>query len=172
VTPVDFESMSGPVSLGDAGLVTANPSDLGTVLPGNGGLGPDGTTGPATGLGDGNQKRGGGGGSRNAGAPGAALFFGTKAKGNRFVFVIDNSSSMKGGRLEMALAELVKTVESLTPRQSFYVIFVSDQTYPMFMVNPPFQRGRGLFLRVLNCSQSASIGSLVPAMGPSGATSI
>ena len=39
---------------------------------------------------------------------------------------------MKGGRLEMALAELVKTVEGLTPRQSFYVIFVSDQPYPMF----------------------------------------
>jgi hypothetical protein len=133
VTPVDFETVSGPVSLGDAGLVTANPSDLGTVLPGDGGLGPDGAVGPPGGLGNGNQKRGGGGsGGRDAGAPGAALFFGTKAKGNRFVFVIDNSSSMKGGRLEMALAELVKTVESLTPRQSFYVIFVSDQTYPMF----------------------------------------
>jgi hypothetical protein len=39
---------------------------------------------------------------------------------------------MKNGRLEMALAELVKTVESLTPKQSFYVVFVSDQTYPMF----------------------------------------
>jgi von Willebrand factor type A domain len=133
VAPVDFESVSGPVSLGDAGLVTANPSDLGIVLPGIGGLGPDDAVGPPAGLGDGNQKRaGGGGGGRNAGLPGAALFFGTKAKGNRFVFVIDNSSSMKGGRLEMALAELVKTVESLTPRQSFYVIFVSDQTYPMF----------------------------------------
>jgi hypothetical protein len=46
VTPIDFESVSGPVSLGDAGLVSANPSDLGTVLPGNGGLGPDGTIGP------------------------------------------------------------------------------------------------------------------------------
>lgn len=133
VTPVDFESVSGPVSLGDTGLVTANPSDLGTVLPGNGGVGPDGAVGPPASVG-GNQKRGGGGnGARRDGdAPGAALFFGTKAKGNRFVFVIDNSSSMKGGRLEMALAELVKTVESLTPRQSFYVIFVSDQTYPMF----------------------------------------
>ncbi len=39
---------------------------------------------------------------------------------------------MKNGRLEMAVAELVKTVNNLSPRQSFYVIFVSDQTYPMF----------------------------------------
>ena len=60
------------------------------------------------------------------------MFFGTAAKGNRFVFVVDNSSSMKGGRLEMAVAELLRTVEGLSPRQSFYVIFVSDQTYPMF----------------------------------------
>jgi hypothetical protein len=39
---------------------------------------------------------------------------------------------MKGGRLELAVAELVKTVAGLSPRQSFYVIFVSDKTYPMF----------------------------------------
>ena len=32
----------------------------------------------------------------------------------------------------MAVAELVKTVDGLSPRQSFYVIFVSDKTYPMF----------------------------------------
>jgi hypothetical protein len=137
VTPVDFESVGGPTSLGDAGLISAIPTDLGTVLPGNGGLGPDGAGAPS-GLGTGNQRRGGGGGggARNAGTPGSALFFGTKSKGDRFVFVIDNSSSMKGGRLEMALAELVKTVESLSPKQSFYVIFVSDQTYPMFYPQP------------------------------------
>ncbi len=62
----------------------------------------------------------------------STFFFGTEAKGNRFVFIVDNSSSMKGGRLEMAVAELIRTVEGLTARQSFYVIFVSDQTYPMF----------------------------------------
>jgi hypothetical protein len=62
----------------------------------------------------------------------STLFFGTAAKGNRFVFVVDNSSSMKGGRLEMAVAELVKTVEGLSAKQSFYVIFVSDKPYPMF----------------------------------------
>jgi hypothetical protein len=48
------------------------------------------------------------------------------------VFVVDNSSSMKNGRLEAAIAELIRSVEGLSPRQSFYVIFVSDQIYPMF----------------------------------------
>jgi hypothetical protein len=48
------------------------------------------------------------------------------------VFVVDNSSSMKDGRLESALAELVRSVETLGKRQSFYVIFVADQTYPMY----------------------------------------
>ena len=132
VTPIDFESVAGPPSLGDLGAMSAPPTDLGTELQGNGGVGDDGTGAPK-GLGTGKQRRGGGGGGgRAGGAPGSALFFGTKSKGDRFVFVIDNSSSMKGGRLEMALAELVKTVESLSSRQSFYVIFVSDQSYPMF----------------------------------------
>ena len=67
---------------------------------------------------------------------GNAVFFGTRSQGNRIVFVVDNSSSMKGGRLETAIAELVRSVEALSPRQAFYVIFVSDQTYPMFYPQP------------------------------------
>jgi hypothetical protein len=43
---------------------------------------------------------------------------------------------MKDGRLDAAMAELVRTVDSLTPRQAFYVIFVSDQPYPMFFPLP------------------------------------
>jgi hypothetical protein len=132
-TPVDFETMAGVASVGDAGVVTAlKPIDTGegTFQPaGNGGTGADGME-PAGGGGDGKGR--GAGGGRKGGPAGAAMFFGTKAKGDRFVFVVDNSSSMKNGRLEMALAELVKTVESLTQKQSFYVVFVSDQTYPMF----------------------------------------
>lgn len=137
VMPVDFETATVAASIGDAGLMTALATDLGMELPGNGGTGPDGAA-PATGISDGkgtnNARRGGGG--RGAGGQAAALFFGTKAKGDRFVFVIDNSSSMKNGRLEMALAELVKTVEGMSAKQSFYVIFVSDQPYPMFYPLP------------------------------------
>src|SRR5262249_46640550 len=85
------------------------------------------TGGPAT---RGGKPGGTGKGTRSGGRAESTMFFGTEARGNRFVFVVDNSSSMKGGRLEMAISELIKTVESLSPRQSFYVIFVSDKTYP------------------------------------------
>jgi hypothetical protein len=75
---------------------------------------------------------GGAGGKGQGGELGFTTFFGTKSQGDRFVFVVDNSSSMKDGRLELALAELVRSVETLGKRQSFYVIFVADQTYPMY----------------------------------------
>jgi hypothetical protein len=75
---------------------------------------------------------GGAAGKGRGGELGFTTFFGTKSQGDRFVFVVDNSSSMKDGRLESALAELVRSVEALGKRQSFYVIFVADQTYPMF----------------------------------------
>lgn len=66
----------------------------------------------------------------------AASFFGSKSSGRRFVFVVDNSNSMTRGRFETALAELIKTVDQLTPRQYFYVIFFSDTAYRMFHPDP------------------------------------
>lgn len=134
VTPVDFQSVAGPTALGDMGSFSSVPLDLGMAMTGVGGLGADGTGAPS-GLGNGRERRGGGG-ARNGGRLGSALFFGTESKGDRFVFVVDNSSSMKGGRLEMAISELVKCVGGLTAKQLFYVIFVSDQTYPMFYPLP------------------------------------
>jgi hypothetical protein len=104
----------GSQPLGDIGQLDSLPSELGTLMAGAGspGSGPPG------------------------GELGDAVFFGARSQGNRIVFVVDNSSSMKGGRLETAVAELVRSVESLSPKQSFYVIFVSDQTYPMFFPQP------------------------------------
>jgi hypothetical protein len=104
----------GSQSMGDVGQLDALPSELGTLMAGAG--------------------------SQVAGPPGGelgdAVFFGTRSQGNRIVFVVDNSSSMKDGRLDAAVAELVRSVEALSPRQAFYVIFVSDQTYPMFFPQP------------------------------------
>ncbi|HVT30021.1 MAG TPA: hypothetical protein VHE81_18530 [Lacipirellulaceae bacterium] len=136
--PIDLKSLDGPVSLGRAGLPDMIPTEPGTLMNGAGGASAAGHGAPI-GLGHANQR--GGGRADHATSPRTAragnrsdstFFFGTQAKGNRFVFIVDNSSSMKGGRLEMAVAELIRTVDSLTARQSFYVIFVSDQTYPMF----------------------------------------
>jgi hypothetical protein len=133
--PIDIKSVEGPESVGRMGTSNSIPTDLGTLMTGVGGLSADGTGAPS-GIGSGNQRgRGGGGrpgGSRNSNRMDSTFFFGTEARGDRFVFVVDNSSSMKGGRLERAVAELVKTVDAMSTRQNFYVIFVSDQTYPMF----------------------------------------
>jgi hypothetical protein len=94
------------------GLVSGLPSDLGTLMAG------------------------GGEGEPGGGPVGSASFFGSQSKADRVVFLIDNSSSMKNGRLEAAVDELVRSVEAMSKRQSFYVIFVSDQPYPMFYPEP------------------------------------
>lgn len=67
---------------------------------------------------------------------GVAYFFGVKTKGNRFVFVVDNSNSMGGGKFETAVAELQRSIGRLNKNQQFYVIFFSDMAYPMFYPKP------------------------------------
>jgi hypothetical protein len=99
---------------GDIGQLDMLPGDVGTLMSGGGK--------PSSG--------------KPGGDVGNAIFFGARSKGDRFVFVIDNSSSMKNGKLEVARAELVRSIDSLSARQSIYVIFVSDQTYPMFYPQP------------------------------------
>lgn len=66
----------------------------------------------------------------------AATFFGAKSTGSRFVFVVDNSNSMGGGKFETTLDELVRSVEAMRPPQRFYVIFFSDTAYRMFHPQP------------------------------------
>jgi hypothetical protein len=128
--PIEFESLANSEPIGKMGPSDAHDTELGMLPSGAGGLGNDGQ---GAGAGMAGGKPGGVSKSPRSGSRmESTLFFGTAAKGNRFVFVVDNSSSMKGGRLEMAVAELVKTVEGLSAKQSFYVIFVSDKPYPMF----------------------------------------
>lgn len=68
-----------------------------------------------------------------AGSGGATTsFFGTQAKAGRIVFVIDNTGSMNYGGLETVIVELLKSVDAMDPRQQFYVLFFSDQVYPLF----------------------------------------
>ncbi len=62
----------------------------------------------------------------------AASFFGTKSQGNRFVFICDNSNSMGRGKFETTLDELMKSVNSMSEKQFFYVIFFSDTAYGLF----------------------------------------
>jgi Ca-activated chloride channel family protein len=92
-------------------------------------------TGGTAGFGTG---KGGAGGLDGLGGKAMApFFFGTKIEGRRVVFVLDNSGSMQGGRLETVIAELLKCVDSLDPKkQEFYVVFYSDVPYPLFYPTP------------------------------------
>jgi hypothetical protein len=65
-----------------------------------------------------------------------AKFFGLEIDGRRIVFVLDNSGSMQGGRLETVIAELLRCVDSLKKDQEFYVLFHSDMVYPLFYPEP------------------------------------
>jgi hypothetical protein len=61
-----------------------------------------------------------------------ASFFGIRARGQFFVYVVDCSGSMiDEDRLVRAKAELRRSVMALQPPQRFKVIFYSDRIWPM-----------------------------------------
>lgn len=62
-------------------------------------------------------------------SPHRTRFFGVEAAGERFVFVIDNSTSMlDGGRLGRVHAEINRAIGRLKWPQSFYLIAFDSQT--------------------------------------------
>jgi hypothetical protein len=86
-----------------------------------------------SGLGD-----GGGEPSRKGSAQGSgATFFGARAEGYRFVFVIDSSTSMLGPRWEALQIELKRAIQSLSPDQEFFVLSFDSGAHPMFGKLPP-----------------------------------
>lgn len=60
------------------------------------------------------------------GSEGGAEFFGVSADGNRFVFVIDISSSMANGSFIKARDEAVRSIDQLSPSQDFGVVLYHD----------------------------------------------
>ena len=71
-----------------------------------------------------------------------ATFFGAEAYGNRFVFVIDSSGSMRGPRWDALHAELIRAIRSLSEDQEFFIISFDSMAHPMFGEPPP----KGKFL--------------------------
>jgi hypothetical protein len=70
------------------------------------------------------------GGSGQAG--GGTTFFGQRAAGSRFVYVLDASGSMhEHGALGVAKAELLASLAQLGSDQQFQIIFYSEKCYPM-----------------------------------------
>lgn len=138
---LSVEPVSAELPLEDTALDSLELAELFTdtnpsTTPGFAELVPDvGSLLSGAGESAGNESGGGrkGGGD---GAGGSATFFGAEARGDRFAFVVDNSGSMQRGRLETTLLELGRSVSSLKPDQYFYVVFYSDQAYPMFYPEP------------------------------------
>jgi len=87
---------------------------------GAGGGGSDGMAGDWSAFGAGGGQGGGG-----------ASFFGLGAKGRKFVFVVDRSTSMTGAKLTAAKQELFRSVRSLKSNMKFYIIFYSNSHTPM-----------------------------------------
>ena len=68
---------------------------------------------------------------------GGATFFGVKSAGNRFVFVVDASTSMNRNGWEACQRELIAAVSRLKSYQSFYVILFNREPHRMFSEDDP-----------------------------------
>jgi len=88
------------------------------------------------GGGDGDPRGGGGPGGSGGGAGGSGgggtSFFGHKASGTRFVYVLDASGSMYDyNAIAVAKAELLSSLEQLDPTQQFQIIFYNEKCHAM-----------------------------------------
>jgi Mg-chelatase subunit ChlD len=68
----------------------------------------------------------GGGGGKGVG------FFGTRARADSVIFIVDMSGSMEGHRFDRAVEELIHSLNLLQPTQKFFIFFYNGVTYPMF----------------------------------------
>ena len=108
------EISSPRIGLGSGPPVDGSPRDAREMIRSTGT--------PPTPSGGGGGKKGGGGTS----------FFGQKAKGDRFVYVLDASGSMYDyNAIGVAKAELLASLAQLESEQEFQIIFYSERCYPM-----------------------------------------
>jgi len=66
-----------------------------------------------------------------------AMFYGVKARGNRFVFIVDSSNSMRGNKFVEAKRELIYAIRRLGKDQHFYVIFFDANAERMVLDPDP-----------------------------------
>ena len=65
-------------------------------------------------------------------SPHSISFFGVRSPGERFIFVLDNSTSMlDGNRRGMAQSELIRAIKALKWPQQYYVIAFDSETMPL-----------------------------------------
>ncbi len=61
----------------------------------------------------------------------SASFFGLEARGKDFVYVVDYSGSMQGQKIKAAKQELIRSIDELTSRCKFYIIFYNKDYITM-----------------------------------------
>lgn len=66
-----------------------------------------------------------------------ASFFGSYAEGNRFIYVLDSSRSMKGDRWVYACSQLIDSLNGLKEGQEFFIICFDLRTTYLFNALPP-----------------------------------
>jgi hypothetical protein len=75
---------------------------------------------------------GGGNGGAGGGRGGGTSFFGHRAVGRRFVYVLDASGSMyEYNAIAVAKAELLASLSQLDENQQFQIIFYNEKCHPM-----------------------------------------
>ncbi len=62
---------------------------------------------------------------------GEASFYGIKAKGQNFIYVLDNSGSMAGNRWLQARNEVIRSIDALKENQKFLVVLYNTHTQVM-----------------------------------------
>lgn len=113
------------VSVGDAAQLSTSVSVGGLDAPASAEIGE-------LFAGDGGRQMGS---SIGSGTGPAAQFFGVKAAGRRFVFIVDSSNSMRGGKFDAAKEELLYAIRRLSKDQAFYIIFFDQNAERMLL--PP-----------------------------------
>ncbi len=81
------------------------------------------------GLGEGDFGDGFGDGGGGGGMGSGASFFGSKATGNRFLFVLDHSRSMKNDQVRLRDTELQKTLKALPSSVQYQVLLFAGGGY-------------------------------------------
>ena len=125
---------TGPSLGGGSRSIVKPTSAAGSASKGRG-------TGSGYGTADGSGNQGGGGKGGKGGGQGGngggrggggTSFFGHKAIGRKFVYLLDASGSMYDyNAIGVAKSELLSSLSQLDENQHFQVIFYNDKTYPM-----------------------------------------
>jgi hypothetical protein len=102
-------------------------------LPSIAGVGPALQSNPlSTGLTSGLSGSGARGGSTSSGLMAGTEFFGTKAVGNTFIYVVDASPSMQRDRaFDEAKREILRSLASMKPKQRYFIQFFGKEIEPL-----------------------------------------